>query len=101
MPAWTGAAAIAIIGLTALTRLITAPQDGTRLVAVVVPPWDEGGITAVVDSGLAVVDLRWGGHVMILDTSGDGKVLARLRAWGYWVMDATGLRGCGRERTSG
>lgn len=99
MPAWTGAAAIAIIGLTALTRLITAPQDGTRLVAVVVPPWVEGG--TALSSGVALVDLRWGGRVMILDTGGDGRILARLRLQGYWVMDATGLRGCGRERTSG
>jgi hypothetical protein len=66
-------------------------------VAAVVPPWQAAGMAVAAATGLAVVDLRWGGHVMILDTGGDEAVLARLRGQGFWLLDAGGLRGCGAK----
>jgi len=95
--AWVSAAVISVVGVGALTGLTFAPRQETRLVAAVVPPWAEGGMAAVVTSGLAVVDMRWRGHVLILDTGGDKAALTRLRQQGFWLMDATGLRGCGDE----
>ena len=97
MPAWTGALVIAVLGIGTLTGLTFAPRDQTRLVAALVPPLAEGGMAAAAATGMAVVDLRWRGHVMILDTGGDATAMARLRRQGYWLMDATGVRGCGAE----
>ena len=97
MAIWISAAVIPVMGVGALTGLGFAPRADSRLVAAVVPPWPEGGITAVVRTGLAVVDMRWAGHVMILDTGGDTGALHRLRGQGFWLMDASGLRGCGEE----
>ena len=56
-------------------------------------------MAAAAATGLAVVDLRWRGHVMILDTGDDPTAMSRLREHGYWLMDATGLRGCDEEGT--
>jgi hypothetical protein len=100
MPAWTGAAMIGVLGIGALTGLTFGPGAHTRLVAALVPPWQSGGMAAVAAGGLALVDLRWGGHVLILDTGGDRAALAHLRAQGFWVLDATGARGCGEEGTA-
>ncbi|MBC7740027.1 MAG: hypothetical protein H7245_23080 [Candidatus Saccharibacteria bacterium] len=97
MAIWISAAVISVMGVGALTGLGFAPRADSRLVAAVVPPWAEGGITAVVRTGLAVVDMHWAGHVMILDTGGDAAALHRLRGQGFWLMDASGLRGCGKE----
>ena len=97
MPVWTGAALIAVVGMGALTGMTVAPKEQTQLVAALVPPWAEGGFAA--SAGLAVVDIRWHGHVVILDTGGDPAALARLRARGYWLLDATVLRGCGKKET--
>lgn len=92
MPVWTGAAMIALLGSATLTGMTFAPPDGARRVAAVVPPW----VTAGVPDGVALVAVRWGGRVMILDTGGNGAVVAGLLAQGYWVMDATGAGACGK-----
>lgn len=100
MPAWFGALAIAVLGSGVLTAAAFAPGGQVGLVAALVPPWVQGGMAAAAGTGLAVVDLRWGGHVMILDTRGDVAALARLRGQGFWLLDADGLRGCGTEGTA-
>jgi len=101
MPVWTNAVMIALLGVGVLTHLSFAPHEGTRFVAALVLPWDAGGVQAVVAANLPLIDLRWRGHVMILDTGGDAAVLARLRHQGFWLLDATGARGCDVERDAG
>jgi hypothetical protein len=95
MPFWMSSVVIAVLGTAVLGQQAFAPDGATRLVAAMVPPWQEGGFRKAAATGLAVVDLRWRGHVLILDTGGDPAALARLRASGFWLLDATGVRGCG------
>jgi hypothetical protein len=92
-----GAAVIALLGSGVLTAAAFAPRGQVGLVAAIVPPWQAAGMAAAATTGLPVVDLRWGGHVMILDTGGDAAVLAHLRAQGFWLLDAGGQRGCGAK----
>jgi hypothetical protein len=88
---------IAVAGVVALTGMGIAPTAGSRQVAVLVPPWQSDGFEQVAATGLAIVDLHWRAHVFILDTGGDPNALTRLRAQGFWLLDATGTAICGTE----
>jgi hypothetical protein len=96
MPGWTSAALIAVLGIGTLTQMAFAAGPGTRFVAALVPPWAPGGLAVVQGAGLGLVDMHWGGHVVIVDTGGDA---AALQGRGYWLLDATGVLGCGEEGT--
>jgi len=92
MPAWTSAAVISILGVSTLTGLTFSPSAQTRLVAAFVPPWAEVGVA----SGVAILDMRWRGHLMVLDTGADAALIAGLREQGFWLIDATGFQICGQ-----
>ena len=100
MPAWFGAAVIGLLGTAVLTVAAFEPAGQVGLVAALVPPWQAGAMAVAAATGLALVDLRWAGYVMILDNGGDAAAMARLRGRGFWLLDASGLRGCGTERTA-
>ncbi len=92
MPAWASAAVISILGVSTVTGLTFAPSDQTRRVAVIVPPWAE-----FADAGAgAILDMRWHGHLVVLDTGADARVIARLHDQGLWLIDATGFAICGQ-----
>lgn len=95
MRAWLGSVLIALVGMLVLAVAQYAPRGDSRLVAALVPPWQAGGILRAAGTGLAVVDLHWAGHVIVLDTGGDPAALARLRASGLWLIDAAGAAICG------
>jgi len=95
MPAWASAAVISTVGVSVLTGMTFAPSGVSGLVAAVVPPWQAGGLARAAATGLPVLDLRWHGHLLILDTGADAEVLARLRDEGLWLLDASGFLICG------
>jgi hypothetical protein len=97
MPAWASATVIAIVGVSTLTGLTLTPGPSARRVAVLVPPWAE----VALPEGARVLDLRWQGHLMILDTGAAPSVLAGLRAAGGWVLDAGGFALCGETERAG
>ena len=101
MPAWASAAVIATVGVSVLTGMTFAPSGRSGLLAAVVPPWQEGGLVRAAATGLPYIDLRWRGHLLILDTGGDADALARLRAEGLWLLDAAGFLICGLPTVGG
>ncbi len=101
MPAWASAAVISTIGVSVLTGMTFAPTGRSGLVAAVVPPWQEGGLARAAATGLPFVSLGWRGHLMILDTGADAGALARLRADGLWLLDASGFLICGLAADGG
>jgi hypothetical protein len=92
---------ISAVGVSVLTGMTYAPSGRSGLVAAVVPPWQEGGLARAAATGLPFLGLRWRGHLMILDTGADAAVLARLRAEGLWLLDASGFLMCGLGRERG
>lgn len=101
MPTFASSLAIAVVGMAGLTVMGHGPTEQSRKLALIVPPWQGDGLALAAATGLAIVDLRWEGHVVILDTGGDPTVLKQLRGQGLWLLDATGARACGatEERT--
>lgn len=95
MPPWASAAVISTLGVSVLTGMTYAPSGRSGLVAAVVPPWQEGGLARAAATGLPFLDLRWRGHLLILDTGADADALVRLRAEGLWLFDASGFLMCG------
>ncbi len=91
MPAWASAAVISILGVSTLTGLTFSMSDQTRFVAAIVPPWAELGASAA-----AILDMRWRGHLVVLDTRADAAVIAGLRDQGLWLIDASGFPVCGQ-----
>lgn len=86
---------IAGLGVAVLTGLTFGPTPQSRQIAVVIPPWQDDGLERAADTGLAIVDLHWGRHIIILDTGGDPTALDRLQAQGFWLLDANGAGLCG------
>lgn len=91
MPAWASAAVISILGVSTLTGLTFSPSDQTRFVAAIVPPWGDFAVR-----GVAILDMRWRGHLVVLDTRADAAVIAGLRDQGLWLIDASGVPICGQ-----
>jgi hypothetical protein len=90
MPVWASAAVISIFGVSTLTGLTFSLSQQTRFVAAIVPPWAAFGA-----GGAAILDMRWRGHLVVLDTRADATVIAGLRGQGLWLMDASGFQICG------
>ena len=91
MAVWHTALTIVVLGFGTLVaeRVGTARPGGP--VAALVPPWQAGGMARAASLGLPVIDIRWGGRLLILDaTTG----LSTLQGQGLWLMDATGAGGC-------
>lgn len=95
MTGYAGALVIAILGMATLTGLTFGPTAQSRQIAVLIPPWQSDGVSRAAGTGLAIVDMHWLRHVIVLDTGGDGEALARLRGQGFWLLDATGTILCG------
>ncbi|WP_040671354.1 hypothetical protein [Rhodobacter ferrooxidans] len=92
---------ISVLGVSVLTGLTFGPTDQSRQIAVLFPPWQNDGFGRAAATGLAIIDLHWQGHVVILDTGGDPTALAHLKSQGFWLLDASGTVTCGNpiERT--
>lgn len=91
MAAWQTALFISVIGFGALgAEQFRLPLQG-RAVAVIVPPWQSGGLAFADAVGLPPLDIRWGGRLVIFPPTDDPLPLTRM---GYFVMPADGMVGC-------
>lgn len=91
MPAWQTALAISVIGFGSLgAEHFRLPLQG-RAVAVIVPPWQPGGLAFADAVGLPPLDIRWGGRLVVFAPSDDPLLLTRM---GFFVMPADGMEGC-------
>ncbi len=92
-----GAAVIAGLGIAVLAGLTFGASAQSQQIALLVPPWANDGVAVAAATGLAIVDLHWQRHIIILDTGGDPNAVARLRAQGLWLLDASGTVFCGTD----
>lgn len=86
--------AVVLGGLLLLAALPFLAGPGAAQVAAFVPPWQHGGMARAAALGLPVLDIRWGGHLLLLDPSPQDGALARLRGQGLLLLDASRLRLC-------
>lgn len=93
------AMAVATFGLAALgwlmltTPAAPAPFANTQ-VGIVIAPWSQTGLTTAAQFDLPIIDLRWGGHLVILDVSRSAGARARLRDLGYLFINTSAFSGC-------
>jgi len=91
MGALHSTAAIAAIGfLTLGAGHVQRPLAGLPT-AVLVPPWRPAGLAFAAEVGLPVIDIRWGGHLLLFAPTEDPLILSRL---GPFAMPADGIAGC-------
>lgn len=89
--AWHSAAAITVLGITALGLGKLEPPVSGGPVAVVVAPWEAGGMAFAASVDLPIIDIAWGGHLVTFDTSSNPQAL---NDHGLFVIAASGLTGC-------
>lgn len=87
--AWAASGLIAVIGIGVLTGLTFGATAQSSAIAVVLPPWRSDGLAHVAQTPAAIVDLRWGGHLVIVAPGNDPATVAMLRQQGLWLLDAT------------
>lgn len=85
---------VAIIGLAFLAQLTFAATPTSKQIGVIVPPWRSGGLIVAAGFAAPIIDLRWGGHLIVLDVSNDPSLIERLHKSGMTLI-ATDIRaGC-------
>lgn len=74
------------LGLAVLAagRLTPGPD---AMVAVIVPPWPNAVISMVLAAHVPLVDVRAGGHLLVVSADADAR--KRLRDRGAWLIAAT------------
>jgi hypothetical protein len=82
---------VAVTGLCALA-LARLADPGSGPVAALVPPWQEGGLARAAALDMAVIDIRWDGHLLVVDPGQTGR--ARLRGQGLWLLRAASAGLC-------
>lgn len=76
---------LAVLGLTALAALRLV-DGGAGPVAALVPPWQAGGLARAAALDMPLIDMRWAGHLLVVDPGPQGR--DRLRAQGLWMLRA-------------
>ncbi len=94
-----GAFGLAVLGWLMLTTPAPATSVAAPQIGVVLAPWSQAGITAEARFDLPIIDLRWGGHLVVLDVSQNPNAGQRLRDFGYFVITTTAASGCLTQRT--
>lgn len=89
---------IAGIGLLSVIGQRLPLPDGAAQAAVLLPPWDRAAFGRVVGSGLAVVDLRWGNRLVVVDLGPQGAGAERLRAAGLMLLSTQTTALCVERR---
>lgn len=85
---------MAMFGLIFMVQMSLAVSDTSRQVAVIVPPWGQGGMQLAAQFNAPIVDMRWRGHVIILDVSRDPMAVNRLKDAGFYLMETAMRSGC-------
>lgn len=75
---WQTAALIAAGGLSWLAVAKMAPPADGGPVAVWVPPWQAGGMAFAGPVGLPVIDIAWGGHLVVFETTSNPDAIRGL-----------------------
>ena len=83
---------VAALGLMSLGWLmLTSPPVQAKArpnqIGVVIAPGAQGGLPVAAGCNLPIRDLRWGGHLVILDISEHPGAPQRLRDMGYLVIN--------------
>lgn len=91
---WHTAALISIGGLSWLAVERLAPPAAGGPVAVLVPPWQAGGMTLAGQVGLPVIDIAWGGRLVVFETTSDPEAI---RGIGVLRFSASPSSLCGTE----
>lgn len=85
---------MATLGLIFMVQMSLAVPDKIRQVAVVLPPWQTGGMALAANLNAPIVDLIWRGHVIILDVSRDPMAVTRLKDAGFYLLETNIRSGC-------
>ncbi len=98
---------VALFGLSALGWLmLTTPaaqagmgqvgagRVGAGQVGVIIAPWSQGGMAAAAGFDLPIIDLRWAGHLVVVDVSGAPHARRALQSAGYLVINTDVPSGC-------
>lgn len=85
---------MAVFGLIFLVQMLMAVPGASQQVAVIVPPWAMGGMGLAARLNMPIVDLRWQGHVIILDVSKDPMTVSQLQNAGFFLIKTDVQTGC-------
>jgi hypothetical protein len=91
---------MAVFGLIFLVQMLMAVPGASQQVAVIVPPWSMGGMQVAAGLNAPVVDIRWQGHVIILDVSRDPLAVNRLHDAGFFLLKTNIRSGCISEEAA-
>lgn len=81
--AWHSALAISVLGLSVLGFGKLAPSAAGGPVAVLVAPWETGGMAFAATVDLPIIDIAWGG---IWSPSIPQQTRRHLTVWDYWRL---------------
>jgi len=85
---------IAAVGLSTLGGLQLGAGPTADRVAVFTPRSQDNGMAWAGTLALPIVDLLFGGRVVILDLTSAPRALERLRNMGLFLLDASVVTGC-------
>jgi hypothetical protein len=91
---------MAVLGLMFMVQMSMAVSNKSQQVAVIVPPWSMGGMQVAAGLNAPVVDIRWQGHVIILDVSRDPLAVNRLHDAGFFLLKTNIRSGCISEEAA-
>jgi hypothetical protein len=91
MDGLVSAVAVAGLGLVLLAAERLAP-GGPGPMAALVPPWQTGGMARAAALGLPVLDIRWAGHLIVVDPGPEGA--ERLWRAGLVPLSASAVGTC-------
>ena len=94
-----GAFGLAALGWLMLTTPAPSASAAPAQIGVVLAPWSQAGIAAAAQFDLPIIDLRWGGHLVVLDISQHPNAGQRLRDFGYFVINTSVASGCFMQGT--
>lgn len=89
---------IAVMGLLAVIAQHLPLRDGATQAAVLLPPWDRAAFARVAETGLAILDLRLGHSLVVVDLGPWGAGAERLRAAGLMVLSTEPPALCSQQR---
>lgn len=96
--AWHSALAITALGLSVLGYDKLAPPASGGPVAVLVAPWQTGGMAFAAAANLPIIDIAWGGRLVIFDSTGNPSAIDGL---GLIAVSAAGPFGCLADNREG
>ncbi len=91
---------MAIFGLMFLAQMWLTVSPTSQQVALIVPPWAVGGMAYAAGLNTPIIDMRWQGHVIILDVSHDPSAIERLQNAGFYLLQTNIRSGCAADEVA-